>query len=108
LPVRRFCLQIASTVSAAARWAVFEPADKNLGKRVRAQVLTYFYCLNDLGAFADDRFVIECDAEEHGLTILLVFHPASCEDPISLTLHLTPSGCRIGSSAFVPSIEDCA
>jgi phage tail sheath protein FI len=105
LPIRRFCLQIASTVSTAARWAVFEPGDKNLAKRVRAQVLTYFYCLNDLGAFADDRFVVECDTEENGVTILLVFHPAACEDPISLTLHLTSSGCHIGSSAFAPSIE---
>ena len=110
LSVRRFCLQIASTVSAAVRWAVFEPGDKNLAKRVRAQVLTYFYCLNDLGAFADDRFIVECDNDhsddiEHGMIILLVFHPSGCEQPISLTLHLTPSGCRIGSSAFAPSID---
>ena len=83
---------------------------------MRAQVLTYFYYLNDLGAFADDRFVVECDAgvsnrldiSEHGVTILLVFHPAACDEPISLTLHLTPAGCRVGSTAFAPSIEDCA
>lgn len=105
LHVQRFCLQIASTVSAAVRWAVFEPVDKNLAKRVRAQVLTYFYCLNDLGAFADDRFVVECDSEEQGMTIMLVFQPSGCEQPMSLTLHLTPSGCRIGSSAFAPSID---
>ena len=116
LPVRRFCLQIVSTVSAAARWAVFEPGDKNLARRVRAQVLTYFYCLNDLGAFADDRFVVECDSgvsdrsdsDEHGVSIMLVFHPAACDEPISLTLHLTAAGCRVGSSVFAPSIEDCA
>ncbi len=116
LAVRRTCLQIVSTVSAAARWAVFEPGDKNLARRVRAQVLTYFYCLNDLGAFADDRFVVECDAgvskrsdgEEHGVTILLVFQPAACSEPISLTLHLTAAGCRVGSTAFAPTIEDCA
>ncbi len=116
LPVRRLCLQIINSISRATQWAVFEPGDKNLARRVRAQVLTYFYCLNDLGAFADDRFVVECDAgvsnrldsEEHGVTILLVFHPATCDEPISLTLHLTPAGCRVGSTAFAPSIEDCA
>ena len=116
LPVRRMCLQIVSTVSAATQWAVFEPGDKNLARRIRAQVLTYFYCLNDLGAFANDRFVVECDAgvsdrtdgDEHGVTIVLVFQPAACDDAVSLTLHLTPSGCRVGSAAFAPSIEDCA
>jgi hypothetical protein len=110
LPVRRTCLQIVSTVSAAARWAVFEPGDKNLGRRVRAQVLTYFYCLNDLGAFANDRFIVECDAgvsnrddsDEHGVTILLMFQPADCDESISLTLHLTAAGCRVGSAAFAP------
>ena len=116
LPVRRLCLQIINSISRATKWAVFEPGDKNLARRVRAQVLTYFYCLNDMGAFADDRFVVECDAgvssrldsDEHGVTVLLVFHPASCAEPISLTLHLTPAGCRVGSTAFAPSIEDCA
>jgi phage tail sheath protein FI len=110
LPVRRTCLQIISTVSAAARWAVFEPGDKNLARRVRAQVLTYFYCLNDLGAFANDQFIVECDAgvsnradsDEHGVTILLVFQPADCDESISLTLHLTAAGCRVGSAAFAP------
>ena len=116
LSVRRTCLRIISTVSTAARWAVFEPGDKNLARRVRAQVLTYFYCLNELGAFANDRFIVECDAgvskrnenKEHGITILLVFQPAACDEPISLTLHLTATGCRVGSAAFSPSVEDCA
>ena len=116
LPVRRFCLQIISTIAAASRWAVFEPGDRSIGKRICGQVRTYFHCLNDLGAFADDRFIVECDAgvsnrsdsNDHGITILLVFHPASCEEPISLTLHLTAAGCRVGSTAFGPSIENCA
>ena len=116
LPVRRTCLRIISTVSAAARWAVFEPGDKNLARRVRAQVLTYFYCLNDLGAFANDRFIVECDAgvskrndnSQHGITVLLVFQPAACDEAISLTLHLTATGCRVGSAAFAPSVEDSA
>ncbi|MCO4812504.1 MAG: hypothetical protein KC572_12930 [Gammaproteobacteria bacterium] len=114
LPVRRTCLRIISTVSAAARWAVFEPGDKNLARRVRAQVLTYFYCLNDLGAFANDRFIVECDAgvskrndnSQHGMTVLLVFQPAACDEAISLTLHLTATGCRVGSAAFAPSVKD--
>jgi hypothetical protein len=116
LPVRRFCLQIVNTIAKAVKWAVFEPDDETLVKRVRAQVLTYFYCLDDLGAFADERFVVKCDAgvshradvEAHGLTILLDFHPAGSEEPIALTLHLTAAGCRVGSTAFAPSVEDGA
>jgi phage tail sheath protein FI len=116
LPVRRFCLRIISTIASAARWAVFETGDRELARRVRAQVLAYFECLNDMGAFADDRFFVECDAgvskrsdsDEHGVTILLSFHPASCEQRISLTLHLTPTGCRVGSTAFAPSVDHCA
>jgi phage tail sheath protein FI len=116
LPVRRFCLRIISTIASAARWAVFETGDRELARRVRAQVLAYFECLNGMGAFADDRFFVECDAgvskrsdsDEHGVTILLSFHPASCEQRISLTLHLTPTGCRVGSTAFAPSVDHCA
>jgi phage tail sheath protein FI len=112
LSVRRFCLRVISSIADAARWAVFEPFDEHLAKRVRAQVLAYFCCLDDLGAFADNRFIVECDAgvsdrndlDEHGVTILLVFHPVACEEPISLTLHLTAAGCRVGSTAFAPSL----
>jgi phage tail sheath protein FI len=86
------------------KWAVFEPDDETLVKRIRAQVLNYFYCLDDLGAFADERFVVKCDAgvsqradiEAHGVTILLDFHPTGSEEPIALTLHLTATGCRVG------------
>ena len=116
LPVRRFCLQIINAIAGATKWAVFEPGDRDLARRIRAQVTTYFHCLNDLGAFADDRFIVECDAgvsnrddsDEHGVTILLVFHPLSCDEPISLTVHLTAAGCRVGSTAFAPTIENCA
>ena len=116
LPVRRFCLRIISTIASAARWAVFEPGDCDLARRVRAQVQTYFECLNDMGAFADGRFFVECDAgvskrsdsDEHGVTILVAFHPRSCDQPISLTLHLTAAGCRVGSTAFAPSVDHCA
>ena len=115
LPVRRFCLQIVSAIASAAKWAVFEYGDRDLARRICAQVTTYFHCLNDLGAFADDRFVVECDAgvskrhdgDEHGVTILLVFHPLACDEPVSLTLHLTAAGCRVGSTAFAPTVENC-
>ena len=116
LAVRRLCLKIISAIASAARWSVFEPGDRNLARRVRAQVLTYFYCLNDLGAFADGHFAVECDAgvskrsdsDAHGVTLLLTFRPANCDESVSMTLHLTAAGCRVGSSAFAPSIEDCA
>ncbi len=113
LPVRRLCLQIISAVAQATRWAVFEPLDETLAKKIRGQILTYLDCLNDLGAFADDSFVVQCDAgvsqrddrKEHGVTILLAFHPVDCEEAISLTLHQTAAGCRVGSTAFGPSVD---
>ncbi len=108
LPVHRFCLQMINNIARSTRWAVFEPEDKMLAKRLRGQVLTYLHCLDDLGAFVDDDFVVQCDAglsqredsREHGVTILLVFHPVGCDEPISLTLHQTASGFRVGSTAF--------
>lgn len=111
LPVRRFCLQVISTISAAARWAVFEHGDSALARRVRAQIMTYFHCLNDLGAFADDRFIVTCDAgvskrgdaDERGVTLLLVFQPVSSDESVSLTLHMTAAGCRVSTTAFAPS-----
>jgi len=113
LPVRRLCLQIISTVAQATRWAVFEPLDETLAKKIRGQILTYLDCLNDLGAFADDSFIVQCDAgvsqrddrKEHGVTILLAFHPVDCAEAISLTLHQTAAGCRVGSTAFGPSVD---
>jgi phage tail sheath protein FI len=90
LPVRRFCLQIINAIAGAAKWAVFEPGDRDLARRVCAQITTYFH------------------SKEHGVTILLVFHPLACDEPVSLTLHLTAAGCRVGSTAFAPTIENCA
>ena len=111
LPMRRFCLQIIGTIARATRWAVFEPDDSSLATRIRGQILTYLDCLNDLGAFAEDRFLVRCDAgvsirddrAVRGITILLVFHPTGCDEPISLTLHLAASGCRVASTAFAPA-----
>ncbi|NQV86493.1 MAG: hypothetical protein HQ492_05390, partial [Woeseiaceae bacterium] len=108
LPVRRFCLQIINTIAKATRWAVFEPVDSTLAMRLRNQVLPYLHSLHDLGAFANDKFIVQCDADisnrsdkqEHGITILLMFHPVACAEPISLTLHQTAAGFRVGSTAF--------
>ena len=108
LPVRRFCLQLINSIARATRWAVFEPEDDRLAQRLHVQVLTYLKCLHDLGAFADEKFIVQCDAgvsnrldsKEHGVTILLVFQPADCDEPISLTLHQTAAGFRVGSTAF--------
>jgi phage tail sheath protein FI len=113
LPVRRLCLQIINTITKATRWAVFEPADSKLADRLRGQVLTYLDCLGNLGAFANDNYIVQCDAgvsnradsEEHGITILLVFHPVGCDEPISLTLQQSASGIRVGSTAFGLSIR---
>jgi phage tail sheath protein FI len=113
LTVRRFCLQIANAIAKAARWAVFEPDDATVVKRIRSQVLAYFHELDELGAFIDQKFSVRCDAgmsqrangEQHGVTILLVFHPTGGDEPVSLTLHLTATGCRVSGTAFAPSIE---
>ena len=110
LPVRRFCLRIISAIRDATKWSIFEQWDKNLARRVRAQVLAYFYSLSDLGAFADDDFAVDCDVgvskrsdqDMHGVTLMLRFRPVSSNEPVSLTLHLTASGCRVGSTAFGP------
>jgi phage tail sheath protein FI len=113
LSVRRFCLQLINTIYRATRWAVFESADSTLADRLRGQILTLFDCLNDLGAFVSTEFIVQCDAgvsnradgQERLITILLVFHPVGCEAPISLTLHQTASGFRVGSTAFGLSIR---
>jgi len=114
LSVQRFCLQVIKSVAAGARWSVFEQKDDALAKRVRAQVSAYFVGLANMGALADAQFVVKCDAgvsrredsNVHGVTILLVFQPAQSAVPVSLTLHLTPAGCRVGSTAFAPAAED--
>jgi hypothetical protein len=82
-------------------------------RRIRAQVLSYFCGLDELGAFVDSRFTVRCDAtvrqqagsEPHGVTILLAFHPVGSDDEISLTLHVTATGCRVSSTAFAPTVE---
>jgi len=116
LSVRRLCLMIVSSIDQATRWAVFEPDDSRLAGRLRSQITAYLSALANMGAFENDRFVVECDAGlcqrddklEHGVTILIVFHPLGCKDAVSFTLHQTIAGCRVMTTAFAPAMEDCA
>jgi phage tail sheath protein FI len=108
LPVQRFCLRIVSTIADATRWAVFAQDDDGLLRHVRAQVTTYLSCLNDLDAFVDDHFLVQCgtSVDRQGgrtVSIIVAFHPVCSAERISMTLHVTASGCRIGSAAFAPS-----
>jgi len=116
LGVRRLCLTITNDVARATRWAVFQPNESRVAERIHAQVHAYLSCLADCGAFSDDHFVVQCDAGLHarqngmerGATILLAFRPVGADAAISLTLHQTVSGCRVATSAFAPSITQCA
>ena len=116
LPVRRLCLRIINTVDKATRWAVFEPDNSRLADRICAQVTAYLASLSSMGAFEDDRFVVDCDAGlckradsvEHGVTILVRFRPIGCNETISFTLHQTVAGCRVATTAFAPVMDDCA
>lgn len=116
LPVRRLCLRVINTIDIATRWTIFEKPDKKLTERIQAQVRRYLASLHDIGAIATNRYVVQCDAGianredrlEHGVTILLVFHPTGSAEPISFTLHQTVLGCRVATTAFAPVAQDCA
>lgn len=116
LPVRRTALRIGNTIDLATRWTVFEKPDRRLTARIRQQILGYFGRLYDIGALASDQFVVQCDAGlarhennlEHGVTIVLGFHIAGSDRPMSITLHQTVHGCRVASTAFAPVARDCA
>ena len=116
LPVRRLCLRIVGSIDLATRWAVFEKPDEALTQKIRAQIVVYLNKLAELGALANARFVVQCDAGvahhedplRHGVTILLVFQPIGSAIPVSFTIHQTVSGCRVTSTAFAPIADDCA
>ncbi|MDH3267069.1 MAG: hypothetical protein OEM25_08900, partial [Gammaproteobacteria bacterium] len=115
-PVRRLCLQVINSIDQATRWAAFEPNDARIAERIRSQVTAYLSALANMGAFADERFIVECDAGmchrgnglAHGVTILVAFHPSGCKEAVFFTLHQTVAGCRVTSTAFAPVIQDCA
>jgi phage tail sheath protein FI len=116
LTARRLCLMVTNTIDQATRWAVFEPDRSGVADRVQAQVHAYMCALAAAGAFADDDFVVQCDAglqaqtdqSQRGVTVFLAFQPSGAVESVSLTLHQTPSGCRVATTAFAPVIEDCA
>jgi hypothetical protein len=72
--------------------------------------------LADGGAFVDDNFFVQCTASlrshamdpDRGITVLLAFHPIDADEPVSLTLHQTASGCRVATTAFAPVTAECA
>ena len=107
---RRLCLQVLSAIRFATRWAVFEPADARLAERIQNQVMAFLEDLGAAGAFANDQFVVRCDAGltnrsnvvDHGVTIMVTFTPAGGKEPVSATLHQTIEGCRIASTVFGP------
>lgn len=116
LPNRRLCLMITKAIDKATRWAVFEANEPGLAERIQAQIHAWLSGLAQAGAFADDRFVVLCDAGLHadavdprrGITILLAFQPAGADQAVSLTLHQTVSGCRVATTAFAPVHALCA
>ena len=116
LPVRRLCLCIINSIEQATRWAVFEQTDTRLAQRIQGQVFAYLSALVDLGAFADDRIGVQCDAGlckkadgiNHGISILITFQPRECSKPISFTLHQSVEGFRVATTAFAPVAEDSA
>jgi hypothetical protein len=116
LTVRRLCLEITNTIDLATRWTVFALNSTAVADRVNSLVHAYMSSLADAGAFADDMFVVQCDAGLHsspvnkdrGVTVLLAFHPAGADEPVSLTLHQTMAGCRVATTAFAPVFDECA
>ena len=110
LAVRRLVLRIVNSIEQATRWAVFEPVDESLAKRIRSQVFAYLGGLADMGAFASDRIDVRCDAglrgvpagAGHGISILIAFQPHGCSKPMSLALHQSAKGFRVASTAFAP------
>ncbi len=116
LSVRRLCLQIVNAIDIGTRWAVFATSEASLADQIRSQVTAYLAALADMGAFENDRFVVDCDAgvskraDRSGpvVTILVVFQPVGCADPVSFTLHQAVAGCRVTSTVFAPVTDNCA
>jgi len=110
LTVRRLCLTITNTIDRATRWAIFESDAPRAAKRIQSQVHAYLSWLADQGAFSTENYSVRCDASlpsemtdlQRGMTVLLCFQPESCDEPVSLTLHQSVSGCRVATTAFAP------
>lgn len=113
LTARRLCLSITNHIERAIRWSVFERNETRVAERIQAQVHAYMSALADSGAFADDRYMVHCDARlrsnpadpHRGVSVLLAFCPAGCDEPVALTLHQSVSGCRVAPTAFAPTFD---
>lgn len=111
LSVRRLCLAITSTIEQATRWAVFESDSHSVADRLQSQVHAFMCSLADEDALADDNFTVHCDASlrespadvENSVNVLLEFRPAGAQEPVSLSLHQSASGCRVATTAFALS-----
>ncbi len=116
LNTRRLCLCISNAIDRATRWAVFEPHTSRVGERIVSQVHAFMGAMAATGGFENDHFMVQCDPALHkqavdplrGITLLLAFHPAGSNKTVSLTIHQTPSGCRVASTAFAPARAECA
>jgi hypothetical protein len=116
LAVQRLCLQVLNSIDRATRWAVFAANEARVADRIGAQVTAYLSGLANMGAFENERFVVECNAGlclrndnvQRGVTILVAFHPLGCKNSVSFTMHQTVAGCRVTTTAFAPVVEDCA
>ncbi|MDH4125618.1 MAG: hypothetical protein OEW64_08120 [Gammaproteobacteria bacterium] len=111
LRARRLCLRVIHAVDAATRWAVFAGDDMELARRIRAQVTACLASFVAMGAFASDRFVVECDAgvrkragsAGQQFAIFLTFQPLGATEPVAFTIHQTVAGSRVASTAFAPA-----
>lgn len=110
LTVRRLCLKITNAIGRATQWSVFAHDKTQVAERIHGQVDGFLSHLANSGAFADNRFVVQCEPgrvgrvtdSERGVTILLAFCPAGTDEEIALTLHQTVAGCRVALTAFAP------
>ena len=116
MTVRRLCLRITNSIEQATRWAVFEPFGNRVAERIHGQVDGYMSYLANIGAFANDHFVVQCDTElksdsldpDRGVNIMIAFRPIGTDEDITLTLHQTLSGCRVAVTAFAPVAAEVA
>lgn len=97
VPVRRLSLFIEESLQRGLRWAVFEPNDEPLWRRVRASVNTFLADLFRQGAFqgtsARDAFYVRCgrdtmtaaDISAGRLNLIVGFAPVRPAEFIPLT-----------------------
>jgi phage tail sheath protein FI len=116
LTARRLCLSITNHIERAIRWSVFERNEMRIAERIQSQVHAYMSALAAAGAFADDRFTVQCDARlrtgpvdpHRGVAVLLAFRPAGLDETVALTLHQSVTGCRVALTAFAPTFGSIA